>query len=407
MKRLLLIGSGLFAAIVSMGPFQDALAHGADVVDRVLADAKVMANARLRYENVDQAGFAGNAEAFTLRLRAGLVTGATASTKLGIDFEWIESLAGHYNSTTNGKTQFPVVADPQDVGLNQLYLQNTSLPKTVLTVGRQRVILDDGRFIGTAGWRQNEQTFDAVRVTNTSLRGVIIDLAYINQVNRVFGPSSAASPWHGDTVLAHAALDAGFGTLTGFAYLIEVQEAPVHSSRTYGLRFAGKRQLEAMAVQYALSYATQKQGHGNPIRYSADYYLADISLQYACATLGAAYEVLGGNGVKGFATPFASLHNFQGWTDQFLNTPPDGVADLSVKAGYSWRNVGPFSAVDALAVYHDFQAAHVGAAYGSEIGFMVKAVWKTLSFLVKYADYDAKTFVPDTRKIWFEMTYDF
>jgi hypothetical protein len=32
-----------------------------------------------------------------------------------------------------------------------------------LTLGRQRINLDDQRFVGSVGWRQNEQTFDAVR----------------------------------------------------------------------------------------------------------------------------------------------------------------------------------------------------------------------------------------------------
>src|SRR5690606_33627078 len=98
------------------------------------------------------------------------------------------------------------------------------------------------------GWRQNEQTFDAVRVTNSSLNRVTIDLVYINQVNRIFGPDSAASPWNGDTFIANAGLDVGVGRLAGFAYLIEAEEAPVNSSQTFGLRFVGKKKFDAVTV---------------------------------------------------------------------------------------------------------------------------------------------------------------
>ena len=46
-------------------------------------------------------------------------------------------------------------------------------------------------------------------------------------------------------------------------------------------------------------------------------------------TLG--YEVLGSDdGKKGFATPLATGHKFQGFADKFLTTPNDGVQDLYV-----------------------------------------------------------------------------
>ena len=47
-------------------------------------------------------------------------------------------------------------------------------------------------------------------------------------------------------------------------------------------------------------------------------------------TVKAAYESLEGNGARGFSTPLATLHAFQGWADVFLNTPADGVDDASL-----------------------------------------------------------------------------
>jgi len=407
MKQQTIMKHCFLAGAISAAVMGSAHAEGGSVLDKAFSNARIVADARMRYEMVDQDGLAKDADALTLRLRSGFVTGEVSDTQLGVDFEWVESLVNDYNSTTNGKTQYPVVADPEDVELNQLYIQNKSLPGTTVKVGRQRLVLDDSRFVGNVGWRQNEQTFDALRLTNTSIEGLKVDVAYINQVNRIFGPDSAASPWNGDSFLANVSYDLGVGRLTGFAYLIDLDEAPTNASQTYGLRFSGQKEIDAVTVNYVLSYATQSDDRKNPLDYSADYYLVDVGVGYAGATFGAAYEVLEGDGVKGFATPLATLHKFQGWTDKFLTTPADGVRDLSFKAGYGWKDVGPFSAVKALAVYHDFNAERGGADYGSEVGFMLKAVWRKMTFIAKYADYDAKSFATDTQKFWLEAAYSF
>ena len=41
----------------------------------------------------------------------------------------------HYNSTVNGKTAYPVVADAETYELNRLQLTNTSIADTTLTLG--------------------------------------------------------------------------------------------------------------------------------------------------------------------------------------------------------------------------------------------------------------------------------
>jgi hypothetical protein len=51
-----------------------------------------------------------------------------------------------------------VVADPAFLAINRFALLNNSLANTTLTLGRQRIVLDDARFVGNGGWRQNEQT---------------------------------------------------------------------------------------------------------------------------------------------------------------------------------------------------------------------------------------------------------
>ena len=63
-----------------------------------------------------------------------------------------------YNSTINGLTQHPVVADPASTEINQSYLSYKGLADTILKYGRPVIIYDNHRFVGNVGWRQNEQT---------------------------------------------------------------------------------------------------------------------------------------------------------------------------------------------------------------------------------------------------------
>ena len=78
---------------------------------------------RYRFELVDQDGFDNDAKANTIRTRLGFETGKIAGFGLGFDVEWTESIGQEdFNSTTNGRSDFPIVADPDDLALNRLFL---------------------------------------------------------------------------------------------------------------------------------------------------------------------------------------------------------------------------------------------------------------------------------------------
>ena len=231
----------------------------------------------------------------TYRIRAGLETGAYKDTKFLIDFDYVEDVVDDFNSTTNGKGGlYPVVADPNVSELNRIQLTNTSLPDTKITLGRQRIIMDDSRFIGNVGWRQNEQTFDALRVTNESLGDLKVDVAYITRANRIFGNDSPAGVWTGDTYLVNASYPTPLGKLTGFGYFIDVDEVSVASSQTLGARFAGAQDMGDGKFKYTLSFAQQEDYGSSNIDYSATYYLVDGGYAFDKFKIGAGYEVLGG-----------------------------------------------------------------------------------------------------------------
>ena len=53
------------------------------------------------------------------------------------------------------------MGDPETTELNQAYLSFRG-GETILSAGRQRLVLDNARFVGEGAWRQNQQTFDAL-----------------------------------------------------------------------------------------------------------------------------------------------------------------------------------------------------------------------------------------------------
>jgi hypothetical protein len=376
-----------------------------------ISEAKPIFDARLRFEGVDQAPMANDAEAITWRARLGFETGKVWNTALLVEGDLLWPLTSDYNSTTNGNTAYPVVADPETYEFNRLQLANTSIPMTTATLGRQRIILDDHRFVGNVGWRQNEQTFDSLRIVNKSLANTTFDVSYVTQVNRVFGKDSPQGQYEGDSVLANASYQFAIGKLTGFGYWIDIEPiaaAPAavsDSSETFGLRFTGERPVDKFKLGYIASYATQTEYADNPLVFDLDYYLAELTGSYRQYSLGAGLEVLEGDGTKGFTTPLATLHRFQGWADKFLTTPQNGVEDRYLNAGVAFKNVGPLETLSALASYHVYDAQRGAGDYGSETNAQIQATWKRFTGLVKYADYRADSLFTDTTKFWVQIDY--
>jgi hypothetical protein len=374
-------------------------------LEQVVEAAKPIIDLRLRSETVRQTGIAQDARAVTLRGRLGFETGKLWDTQLLAEAELVWPLSADYNSTINGKTQYPIVADPEDYALNRLQLTNTSIPGTTLVLGRQRMNLDDQRFIGASGWRQNEQTFDALRVTNHSLRNLTVDLAYIDQVNRVFGEESPVGIYRGSTYFANVSYQTAPGKLTAFAYLLDLNKAPTDSSSTVGLRFAGEHAFKGIKYGYAAAYGTQREYADNPLNYRDDYFAVELAATLREFSLTGGIEVLQGDGTKGFTAPLGTLHKFQGWADKFLTTPANGIDDSYLALGYAKKSLGVFDSFALIASAHKFKSDRLAIDYGKEFDLQAQLKRRGYTLLLKYADYSADAFATDTRKFWVELDY--
>ena len=213
-------GALAFASAASLAP-----ALGAETWEQALREGDAIVDLRARYESVEQDGFASSADALTNRLRVGYQTAPLKGTAFLAEGVLVGDLIDDYNSTTNGQTEYPVVADPTDfAAVNRFALINKSLDRTTLTFGRQRIVHDDQRFVGNVGWRQHEQTLDGLRAQWATPK-IKTDLTYAAQVNRVFGPDSPQGKWEGDVVLANFAYTLPVGTLSVFDYYLDIDNA--------------------------------------------------------------------------------------------------------------------------------------------------------------------------------------
>ena len=254
-------------------------------------------------------------------------------------------------------------------------------------------------------------------MVNKHIPNLTIDVSYLNQVNRVFGPDGLPGAndgrFTGDIILANLAWQTAVGKLTGFALSGGIRPdaaagAGFHPD-VWLAGFQGERPLARIKMAYIASWATQSDHGANPLDFSNDYYLAELTGSFRQYSLGAGYEVLQGNGVKGFTTPLATLHRFQGWADKFLTTPVNGITDRYLNAGYQRKGVGPLETVSLSASWHGYRSERLDINYGSELDLQLQARFRRFNGGLKYAIYDAAASTPatvrDTRKLWAQIDF--
>ena len=379
-------------------------------LSELVSGGKAGLDLRYRFENVEQADKPSTAGASTLRLRLNLATGTVGGFSGFVEFDHLQAIGGvHYDDTRNGLTQYPVVADPEGTDLNQAYLQYASPAGTTVRAGRQRIRLDGERFIGSVAWRQNEQTFDALSLETKALPGVVLNYAYIDRVQRVFGPDSGSPPATLDSnshLLNLKLTKLPVGALTAYGYRLDFKNAPQLSADTIGLRYDGSHAIgPSMKFGWALEYARQNDIGANAAGIDAHYALVELSLKASAAGLTAGREVLSGESGTftaatnpAFQTPLATLHKWQGWADKFLTTPSAGIEDTYVGLN------GSLAGFNGQAAWHDFKAEATSQDYGTELDLSVSRKFaKRYELLVKYADYSADGLFTDTRKLWLQV----
>lgn len=367
-------------------------------VKQALSESTVKLNFRARFEGVDQDGIDDNASALTLKSRITANTGSFQGVSVGVEVDNVTDIIDNYNSTRNGETDYPVVADPTGTDVNQFFLTYKGDSITAIA-GRQRILHDNQRFVGGVGWRQNEQTYDGYRVQFKASDAFSADYSYVYNINRIFGPRGAKADLHGQFHLLTSAFAINKDhKLKAYVYLLDFDTAAGISTDTYGVNYSGK--LSSVNVKAA--YATQSEAGDNANDFSADYYNFEIGTKLGSVTLLAGVESLGSDNGVAFSTPLATLHKFQGFADKFLGTPSQGVEDLYITAKTK------INGVKLSATYHDLSSDVDNIDFGSEIDITAGyAINKNYGVLVKLASYSADDHASDTNKLWVQLAAKF
>lgn len=362
-----------------------------------LMGGDVSADFRMRYENVDQDNALQNADALTLRSRLAYTTDVFSGLSAMMEVEDVRIVGGvdDYSVGPSGFNpgRYSGIADPETTEVDQAFIQYRNGDFTG-KLGRQVIVYNNQRFIGDVGWRQDRQTFDALSLRYRPVENITLHYNYIDQRNRIFAEDSDIDS---DDHLFNISWESGMGTLAGYAYLLEDTDTGAEYD-TYGMRLEGTRAVSSIKLLYTADFAHQTFDL-NGFDAKANYYNLTGGIVINGFTLGAGYEVLGSdNASYGFATPLATLHAHNGWADQFLNTPSEGLVDLSFEVG------SRLAGGNLKVVYHDFEADD-GSPGVDDLGNEVDIVYSRnfaehYNLGIKYARYSAGDINVDTDKLW-------
>lgn len=359
---------------------------------------------RYRLETVEQDNLLRDATASTLRTRLSFQSATVNQFSLAIEADSILTVgADHYDSFALDRYRgsYSVIADPVGTEINIATLHYALEQGSSVSIGRQRLNHATQRFLGSVGWRQNEQTMDAISY-HRGAESLSVDYSYIWNVNRIFGgskPSAQASDLDSNSHALNISSTQDWGTISGFLYALDFANARGASSISYGGSYSGK----VSALNLFASYAHQSDYGDNPTSYDADYFTVEGSGKLGSLTLLLGYENLGSDaGNVAFSTPLATGHKFQGFADTFLNTPANGIEDIYVSAS---------TAINSLSLstsLHRYNASEGGQHYGNELdvvaGYKINA---HLNVEAKVAFYSSQDFGVDTDKLWLSMNMAF
>lgn len=374
----------------------------------VAQEGDLILDTRLRAELVDQDG-RQNTEALTLRVRAGYDYKLTDKWSVLAEAEGVVHLNDDFADTVKTRPGFAVVADPETLELNRLQIAYKD-DKTAATLGRQRIIFDNARFVGNVGFRQNEQTFDALRASQKITESVKAEYVYIDKIHRIFGDESPGGEFESDSHIFRLGAKTDFGDITGYGLLLDLDESANLSGQTWGVKWSKGFKTEFATIKLSAEAALQSefrnQGPTNKVGYQA----ANAAFTKGKVTAHLGFETLEGSGGRGFVTPLATLHKFQGWADAFLATPGVGILDIQFGLKSSIPNfIQAQKPISLGATYHDFASDNGNLNLGQEVDVILKIpVSSKIAFETKLAVFEGGSNGPaDRNKIWLALSASF
>ena len=365
---------------------------------------------RARYEFGDVDGF-DPSHSFTVRERLGLQTQEWNGFSAFVEGEFTQAVIDDFDGVPgppqpnvtpddNNNTQ---IFDPETNELNQGYIQYKGFD-TTFKLGRQRIIYDNGAFVGNVGWRQNEQTFDAFSVSTKALEGFTFNYAYINQVNRIFG-SDAINNFDYDTTNIHLLNGTYTGikgfTFGGYAYLLDFDSIGAFNSDTYG-GYVKTTQF-GLDLYGEIAYQTDA---GPSQNLDGTYAHVTVGKTFGTQAFTVGMEYLSAN----FRTPLATVHSFNGWADVFIGQrlagATGGLTDVYIS------HTTPFVfGTKLINILHAFGDNEISTGRGWEYNAVLSKKFDDhFTAIAKFAHFESESpsaVLPTTTRLTMEVNYTF
>ena len=372
---------------------------------------KPLIDIRARYEYADIAG-ADDSNAFTIRERFGLQTMSWYGFSALVEGEFSQAIGDDYHGGAAGATPFDptqsVIADPETNELNQAFLQYSGYDM-VAKFGRQRIIYDNSAFIGNVGWRQNEQTYDAIALSGTWIDSLTLNYAYIDRVNRIFGSDAIGNA--GSLNSEVHALNLSYTgieglKLGGYAYIMKFATLPAWDNSTFGVSASGK--LHGLDLYGEVAWQDDAGAAGNS---EALYFHATATKSlFENQSMTVGIESLG----AGFKTPLATLHAFNGFADAFIGGRAGGGHN-GLTDTYVSYSMPIFWGMKWINVLHAFGDNEISTGYGWEYdSVLVKKFDENFYALAKFAYFDGggdpfagAAVLADTTRFSIQLDYKF
>lgn len=365
----------------------------------------ILLELRPRFEYVDSEGKQA-AAALTTRTQLGLIRDGLFSVdglKAHLEFTSVSALVERYDSTSAffgpSQSSRAAIGDPTFTRATQSYLQY-QMGDTVLKLGRQVLTHDDHRFIGNVGWRQMPQSFGALLVTRR-LPSATLEGAYLFQRKGI--KEELSTNYQEGSYLLFARWQKEELSLHGYAYLIQ----NLHDTFGLAIGRAGKGYRAKLEFAWQEDPSVRKGAVATSV--NARFLRAEASTTMRELTLKANFTQFGearGSATTGFATPLATLHGFDGWSDVLLGKAaggePKGLTDFFLTVEFERPSLGKLELI-----WHRFGSVQENLDFGKEVNLLYsRKLSPNQSLMLKSAFYEAgKDFGKDTRKLWVMYTY--
>ena len=357
-----------------------------------LKKGKISLSVRYRFEAFERDGapFAAPAYAPTLRLALGYETQAFHGFSLFTQGEAVTVTGPADYSVpalpSQNRPDRPAILDPKSLEANQFYLDWThrvANQRLAITIGRQELALNDGRFLSISNWRQVHGTFDAARFDAELPLNFSFEYAFINRVYRVDGynATDGSLPVHSHMYnlvwrKPEKIRIAQYGLLLDY----HTPSQFTNSTQTYGVRATGPYQFgKDWSLIYTAEFAKQLNYGSNPNYVNANYYLGELGPGWRSFGFKAGYAFLAGRSRTDLLTTPAAPP-FNGWTDLFINNPILGNAS-GLEARYL-SATGPIrflGGATGTVIFYDYHSDSFHLHYGKELDSSMSYRFKKFS----------------------------